>query len=47
VSLVGFVLAVAFFVWWQLIRPRRRAHAAEPPPPPTMAIPRGRVRSPR
>ena len=47
VSVVMFVLATAFFVWWQIIRPRRRRHAEEPPPPPTMAIPRGRVRSPR
>jgi prolipoprotein diacylglyceryl transferase len=47
VSVVTFVLAAGFFVWWQIIRPRRRRHAAEPPPPPTMAIPRGRVRSPR
>jgi prolipoprotein diacylglyceryl transferase len=47
VSLVLFVLAVAFFVWWQLIRPRRQRRGAEPQAPPTMAIPRGRVRSPR
>jgi prolipoprotein diacylglyceryl transferase len=47
VAIVFFVLSVAFFVWWQIIRPRRRRHAAEPKPPPTMAIPRGRVRSPR
>jgi prolipoprotein diacylglyceryl transferase len=47
VSVVLFVLAVAFFVWWQVIGPRRRRHASEPPTPPAMAIPRGRVRSPR
>jgi prolipoprotein diacylglyceryl transferase len=47
VSLVLFVLSVAFFVWWQVIRPRRRRRESEPQPPPTMAIPRGRVRSPR
>jgi phosphatidylglycerol---prolipoprotein diacylglyceryl transferase len=47
VSIVFFVLAAGFFVWWQIIRPRRRRHAGEPSPPPTMAIPRGRVRSPR
>jgi prolipoprotein diacylglyceryl transferase len=49
VSIVLFVLSVAFFVWWQVLRPRRRRHAAEAESPPrrTMAIPRGRVRGPR
>jgi phosphatidylglycerol---prolipoprotein diacylglyceryl transferase len=47
VSIVVFVLSAGFFVWWQIIRPRRQRHANEPPPPPTMAIPKGRVRSPR
>ena len=47
VSIVVFLAAAGFFVWWQIIRPRRQRHANEPPPPPTMAIPKGRVRSPR
>jgi phosphatidylglycerol---prolipoprotein diacylglyceryl transferase len=49
VSIVCFVVAVAFFVWWQrrpegtpVKRPRRRT--PPPPPRPKMAIPRGRVR---
>jgi phosphatidylglycerol---prolipoprotein diacylglyceryl transferase len=46
VSIVCFALATSFFVWWQLLRPRRR----ERPPTakgkrPAMAIPKGRVRS--
>jgi prolipoprotein diacylglyceryl transferase len=50
VSLVVFVLATAFFIWWQFVRPRRGervAPAPKPPPPPegpAMAIPKGRVR---
>jgi prolipoprotein diacylglyceryl transferase len=44
VALVLFVLSVAFFVWWQILRPSRRARHAEGPKPPAMAIPRGRVR---
>jgi prolipoprotein diacylglyceryl transferase len=48
VSLVVFVAAVVFFVWWQFFhgRPRHgRERKAEPPP--AMAVPRGRVRSRR
>jgi prolipoprotein diacylglyceryl transferase len=49
VSIVGFVLSVAFFVWWQILRPRRAGHAgeAEQRRQPKMAIPKGRVRAPR
>src|SRR5205814_6203422 len=52
VSIVVFLIAVAFFVWWQFIReeeprddlPRRR----EPPPPrERLAVPNGRVRPSR
>jgi prolipoprotein diacylglyceryl transferase len=45
VAVVLFVLSTAFFVWWQLLR-----RADRPPPAPkrpAMAIPKGRVRSPR
>ena len=42
-SIVLFVLSTAFFVWWQIIRPRRGRREA--PKPPAMAIPRGRVRT--
>ena len=52
VSLVVFVLALAFFVWWQFghgrgpgRRARRRERKVEQPP--AMAVPRGRVRSRR
>ena len=49
VSLVVFVLSVAFFVWWQFFRGgrrpwRRRAREHKPGRLPTMAVPRGRVR---
>ncbi len=49
VSLVCFILSVAFFVWWQFIRTpseeRSPVHKARPVPKgPTMAVPRGRVR---
>ena len=51
VSIVVFVCSTSFFVWWQFIRkggdepePARRRPA---PTGPAMAIPRGRVRSPR
>jgi prolipoprotein diacylglyceryl transferase len=49
VSIVFFVLSASFFVWWQIIRPRRRRRAAEAEAPKrrAMAIPRGRVRGPR
>ena len=43
VAAVIFVLATAFFVWWQLVRPRRDAPRREGPAPkkrPAMAIPR-------
>jgi prolipoprotein diacylglyceryl transferase len=46
VSAVLFVLSVAFFVWWQVIRGRRGGGRREPKaePPRAMAVPRGRVR---
>jgi prolipoprotein diacylglyceryl transferase len=46
VSAVVFFAALAFFIWWQFIRPRRarRAPQERREPPPTMAVPRGRVR---
>jgi prolipoprotein diacylglyceryl transferase len=49
VSLVVFVLAVAFFVWWQFFRGgrrpwRRRAREPKAERLPTMAVPRSRVR---
>jgi prolipoprotein diacylglyceryl transferase len=50
VSLVVFVLATAFFIWWQFLRRGRVGREApapkEPPAPegPAMAIPKGRVR---
>jgi prolipoprotein diacylglyceryl transferase len=44
VSLVVFVLATAFFVWWQFLRGRREGRVAPPPEGPAMAIPKGRVR---
>ena len=49
VSLVCFVVSVAFFVWWQFIRTPREARPevkkARPiPKGPTMSVPRGRVR---
>ena len=49
VSLVVFVLAVVFFVWWQFFRGgrrpwRRRVRDHKPERLPTMAVPRGRVR---
>ena len=50
VSLVVFVAAVAFFVWWQFFRGGRlprRSRERKQEPPPAMAIPRGRVRSRR
>jgi prolipoprotein diacylglyceryl transferase len=49
VAAVVFVLSVAFFVWWQFIRPRRRGDEAEAPEAKrgAMAIPRGRVRGSR
>jgi prolipoprotein diacylglyceryl transferase len=47
VSLIVFIGAVAFFVWWQFFHGQRRRphlHERKPEPPPTMAVPRGRVR---
>jgi prolipoprotein diacylglyceryl transferase len=45
VSIVCFVASVGFFLWWQFVRGRReRTPGAKRP---AMAIPRGRVRSPR
>jgi prolipoprotein diacylglyceryl transferase len=43
VSIVCFVVSTAFFVWWQLLRPRRQGRVEEEKRP-AMAIPRGRVR---
>ncbi len=42
VSLVGFVVSTAFFVWWQLLRGRKPGGGTEHRP--AMAIPKGRVR---
>ena len=54
VSIVGFVLATAFFVWWQFLRrprsdrPRDDDRRGRPrKPAPKMAIPGKRVRAPR
>ncbi|MCP9486974.1 MAG: prolipoprotein diacylglyceryl transferase [Gaiellaceae bacterium MAG52_C11] len=50
VSLIVFVAAVAFFIWWQFFRGGRRPRGVRqrrPEPPPAMAVPRGRVRSRR
>jgi phosphatidylglycerol---prolipoprotein diacylglyceryl transferase len=56
VSIVLFVVSVAFFVWWQFLRDRdegeprsgRRARRAEPPAPrEKLAVPKGRVRPSR
>jgi prolipoprotein diacylglyceryl transferase len=55
VAAIGFVLASAFFVYWQFLRDRRRPREGRrrlrrgkpEPPPPKMAIPKGRVRPSR
>ena len=49
VSIVLFVLATAFFVWWQLLRgPRQRGSDGTPPQSRRkMDVPRGRVRTSR
>jgi prolipoprotein diacylglyceryltransferase len=52
VSVVGFILSVGFFIWWQFLRgrrPRREGgrRGKKAPPPPKMAIPKGRVRPSR
>jgi prolipoprotein diacylglyceryl transferase len=45
VSGILFVLSLAFFIWWQLLRGgRRRRREPKAQPRPTMAVPRGRVR---
>ena len=51
VSLGCFVVSVAFFVWWQLLRTPKEPKEEKPlkkarpiPTGPTMAVPRGRVR---
>jgi prolipoprotein diacylglyceryl transferase len=46
VSIICFVLAVAFFVWWQFFRRDPGARVQEPrrPTGPAMAVPKGRVR---
>jgi prolipoprotein diacylglyceryl transferase len=43
VSVVGFIISVGFFVYWQFFRGGRSGEASGPPKP-SMAIPRGRVR---
>ena len=52
VSVVGFVLSLGFFIWWQFFRGTRapregRRRGKKVPPPPKMAIPKGRVRPSR
>jgi prolipoprotein diacylglyceryl transferase len=51
VSMVVFVVAVAFFVWWQFFRPEEtpKAPARRSPPQPRekLAVPKGRVRPSR
>ena len=47
VALVLFALSFLFFLWWQFVRPRRHGRRPEAERPPPMAIPKGRVRSPR
>jgi prolipoprotein diacylglyceryl transferase len=52
VSVVGFVLATGFFVYWQFLRGRRprgegRRRGRKVPEGPKMAIPKGRVRPQR
>ena len=52
VSIVVFVCATVFFIWWQFIRdpgpePTMRARPVVPPKGPTMTVPKGRIRSGR
>ena len=50
VSIVCFVLSVAFFIWWQFLRrpsPADRPRASRVVTGPAMAVPKGRVRSGR
>jgi prolipoprotein diacylglyceryl transferase len=42
VSLVVFAVSSAFFVWWQLLRPRRHPDVPKATPTPAMAVPRGK-----
>jgi prolipoprotein diacylglyceryl transferase len=42
VSLLVFLAASAFFVWWQIWRPRREGSGDTGPVRPVMAVPRGR-----
>jgi prolipoprotein diacylglyceryl transferase len=47
VSLVCFVVATLFFIWWQFRRPKQKEPERRPrpiPKGPTMSVPRGRVR---
>jgi prolipoprotein diacylglyceryl transferase len=47
VSAILFVASVAFFIWWQVLRPRRGRQPEQRPGQRTMAVPRGRVRHSR
>jgi prolipoprotein diacylglyceryl transferase len=50
VSIVGFVVSVGFFIWWQFIRApsgEDRPRASKVAPGPAMAVPKGRVRTGR
>jgi prolipoprotein diacylglyceryl transferase len=51
VSIVGFVISTAFFIWWQFIRKESGADRPRAkrivPEGPAMAVPKGRVRSGR
>jgi prolipoprotein diacylglyceryltransferase len=51
VSMVLFVLAVAFFVWWQFFheeqKPAKPARREPPRPREKLAVPKGRVRPSR
>jgi prolipoprotein diacylglyceryl transferase len=50
VSIVGFVVSLGFFIWWQFIRSpsgEDRPRASKVAPGPAMAVPKGRVRTGR
>jgi prolipoprotein diacylglyceryl transferase len=52
VSVVGFILSMGFFIWWQFLRGKRpprpgRRGGKKVPTGPKMAIPKGRVRPSR
>ena len=50
VSIVGFVVSLGFFIWWQFIRAPSggdRPRASKVAPGPAMAVPKGRVRTGR